>query len=108
MSDATPLSDDDLRTFARAAIDQHTPANQRLQGGEGVGDNPYDRCALCHFTRHPCDVYDLAAAVLRLLDEIERLHIALNTTEHTRQELWDENVRLTTVVVQHDASFNDE
>ena len=63
MSDATPMSDDDLRMFARAAKAHHTPTEQ--------DDNPYERCALCHYTRHPCDVYDLAAAVLTLLDRIE-------------------------------------
>lgn len=26
----------------------------------------YDRCELCHFTHHPCDVFDLAAYVWRL------------------------------------------
>ena len=63
MSDATPMSDDDLRLFAQATLNDHTPANQ--------GDNPYERCALCHYTRHPCDPYDLAAAVLWLLDRYD-------------------------------------
>ena len=59
--DATPMNDDDLRLFARATLDIHTPAKQGGNGYEG-------RCAECHYTRHPCDVYDLAAGVLRLLD----------------------------------------
>lgn len=60
--DETPLGTrDDLRRFALDCQQQHDPAQQE--------DNPYDRCALCHFTRHPCDVYDLATAVLWLLDE---------------------------------------
>jgi hypothetical protein len=68
MSDATLLEGDDLRRFAEDEIARHTPANQP--------NNGYDRCAECHFTRHPCDVYDLAAAVLRLLDRQERLQLA--------------------------------
>ena len=60
MSDATMLEGDDLRAFAQDELDRHTPANQE--------NNGYERCALCHYTRHPCDVYDLAAAVLRLLN----------------------------------------
>ena len=59
------LEGDDLRAFAQDELDRHTPANQE--------NNGYERCALCHYTRHPCDVYDLAAAVLRLLDKNERL-----------------------------------
>ena len=54
------LDADDLRVFAQEELASHTPANQE--------NNGYERCALCHYTRHPCDVYDLAAAVLRLLD----------------------------------------
>lgn len=60
MSDATPMNDDDLRMFANAMLFSHNPEYQE--------DNPYGRCALCHYTRHPCDVYDLAAAVIGLLD----------------------------------------
>lgn len=37
-----------------------TPAQQE--------DNGYERCAHCHYTRHPCSVYDLATMVLSLLD----------------------------------------
>lgn len=51
---------DEMREYATAARAQHDPANQ-----EG---NPYERCELCHFTRHPCDVHDLASMVLALLD----------------------------------------
>ena len=54
------LSDDDLRRYALDAQAQHDPSKQ--------DDNPYERCAHCHYTRHPCDVYDLATAVLQLLD----------------------------------------
>ena len=60
MSDATLLEGDDLRRFAEDELARHTPANQERNG--------YNRCAECHYTRHPCDVFDLAAAVLRLLD----------------------------------------
>jgi hypothetical protein len=60
MNGHTPMSDDDLRKFARAALNEHDPEQQP--------GNSYERCALCHYTRHPCDVYDLAHYVLVLLD----------------------------------------
>jgi hypothetical protein len=63
VSKATPFSDEQLRDFAQFELDRHDPANQ-----EGNG---YERCELCHYTRHPCDVYDLAAGVLRLLDRLD-------------------------------------
>ena len=53
------MTDDELRQYAEAERDLHDPAQQ--------DDNPYERCALCHYTRHPCSVYDLATEVLRLL-----------------------------------------
>lgn len=57
----TPFgSRDDLRRYAIYAQRQHNPAFQK---------NGYDRCEHCHYTRHPCDVYDLATAVLWLLDD---------------------------------------
>ena len=31
--------------------------------------NGYNRCEHCHYTRHPCDAYEMADAVLRLLEE---------------------------------------
>lgn len=51
---------EEMRSYATGLRDQHTPANQ-----EGNG---YDRCEHCHYTRHPCDVYDLASMVLALTD----------------------------------------
>lgn len=51
---------EEVRLYAEGARDQHTPSNQQ--------DNPYDRCAHCHFTRHPCEVYDLASLVLALIE----------------------------------------
>jgi hypothetical protein len=54
------MTRDEMRAFATFARDQHDPANQ-----EG---NPYERCEHCHYTRHPCDVHDLAVMVLTLLD----------------------------------------
>lgn len=42
--------------------DAHNPSKQP--------DNPYDRCALCQYTRHPCDTFDLATDWLRLYDQI--------------------------------------
>jgi hypothetical protein len=59
---AEPLfNDDELRREAIATRDAHDPSKQ--------ADNRYNRCSLCHYTRHPCDAYDMADAVLRLLDE---------------------------------------
>lgn len=51
---------DEMRRVAAFAQRQHDPKFQR---------NGYDRCEHCHYTRHPCDVYDLATMVLTLLDE---------------------------------------
>ena len=53
-------SDDEIRQYATSERDLHDPAQQ-----EGNG---YDRCEHCHYTRHPCDVYELATVVLALLD----------------------------------------
>lgn len=54
---------DDLRRFALDEQRLHDPAQQPAP------DAWPGRCALCHYERHPCDVYDLASAVLWLLDE---------------------------------------
>ena len=53
-------SDDDIRQYAEQERDAHTPLNQEANG--------YERCALCHYTRHPCSVHDLASMVLVLID----------------------------------------
>lgn len=53
-------TDDEMRQYAESERDLHTPANQE--------DNGYERCAYCHYTRHPCSVHDLASMVLALLD----------------------------------------
>lgn len=63
MATETPFgSRDDLRRYALVTQRQHTPENQGK-------DHWPNRCALCHYTSHPCDVYDLATAVLWLLDD---------------------------------------
>ena len=49
-----------LRQHAEGIMHQHNPDNQR---------HNYERCELCGFTRHPCDLYDLAEDLLALLDE---------------------------------------
>ena len=54
------LTDDELRRYALETQLLHDPSRQE--------NNPYGRCALCHYTRHPCEVYELATAVLQLLD----------------------------------------
>jgi cytochrome c peroxidase len=57
----TPFgSRDDLRRYALGAQRLHDP---KLQA------NGYNRCEHCHYTSHPCDVYELASAVLWLIDE---------------------------------------
>lgn len=55
--------DVELREHATAVMDAHDPSKQ-----EG---NSYERCALCSYTRHPCDTYDLAASVVALLNRLE-------------------------------------
>lgn len=45
------------RAWAYEVRAQHDPA---------VQENGYDRCALCHYTRHPCDTYELADTVIAL------------------------------------------
>jgi hypothetical protein len=63
MADEPPiigLTDDQLRRYALDTQAMHDPAKQE-------GHN-YERCEHCHYTRHPCDAYDLATAVLQLLD----------------------------------------
>ena len=54
------MTDDELRRYALGSMKLHDPAQQ-----EGNG---YERCEHCHYTRHPCDVYELAQIVLALLD----------------------------------------
>jgi hypothetical protein len=54
------LTRDELRAYALDEQRLHDPHNQ--------ADNPYERCALCHYTHHPCEVHDLATAVLTLLN----------------------------------------
>jgi hypothetical protein len=54
------MTDDELRRFALEEQNLHDPSKQ-----EGNG---YERCAHCHYTRHPCSTYELATAVLQLLD----------------------------------------
>lgn len=51
---------DDLRRYALDLQRVHDPAQQ-----EGNG---YERCEHCHYTRHPCEVYELATIVLALID----------------------------------------
>jgi hypothetical protein len=53
-------NDDELRRYALDEQRLHDPANQ--------DGNNYERCEHCHYTRHPCDVHELATAVLFLLD----------------------------------------
>ena len=59
-SEAMAFTNDELRVFAADMLAEHDPVNQ---------GHTYERCELCHYTRHPCDVFDLASATLKLLAE---------------------------------------
>lgn len=54
------MTDEELRAEAVNDRDLHDPAKQE--------DNGYERCARCHFTRHPCETFFYADAVIKLLD----------------------------------------
>ena len=60
MSEPTTMTVTDQLHEAKDLMAEHDPDNQ--------DDNPYERCALCGYTGHPCDVFDLAAW---LIDAIE-------------------------------------
>jgi hypothetical protein len=53
-------TDDEMRRYALESCKLHDPEQQE--------DNGYDRCMHCHYTRHPCDVFELAQMVLALID----------------------------------------
>ena len=56
------MTDEELRKpQAGHVAAEHDPKNQ---------NHGYERCALCGYVRHPCDTYDLAVAVLDLLDRV--------------------------------------
>lgn len=61
------MNHDAIRAEAEATRDAHDPTKQP--------DNGYNRCALCHYTRHPCDAYSMADEVLQLL------HVMSNGTK---------------------------
>jgi len=52
---------DEVRRYALEERRIHDPEQQGDVGFPG-------RCAHCHFTRHPCSVYELATIVLALID----------------------------------------
>ena len=60
MSDAHQLAPEDQLNEARWLMEDHTPANQ--------DGNPYERCDRCEYTRHPCDIYDLASWLIVALE----------------------------------------
>lgn len=55
-------NDDQLRRYALDEQRLHDPEQQDQSAAFP------NRCAHCHYTRHPCDVHELATAVLWLLD----------------------------------------
>jgi hypothetical protein len=54
------LERDQLTVFAKGVREEHNPSYQQ-------GHN-YNRCALCDFTRHPCDPYILADDILKFFE----------------------------------------
>lgn len=54
------MNDAELRAWVLSVQRAHDPAKQ---------EHPYSRCALCGFTRHPCDVYELAEELLGRLPQ---------------------------------------
>lgn len=69
-----------LRSWAETR-DQHDPSKQ--------DDNPYERCALCHYTSHPCEVYELVDEVLAAADEIERLRTLVGQVSLELPGMWE-------------------
>lgn len=55
------MTDEELREWAMSVAHDHDPEHQA---------HNYVRCELCGFVRHPCDTFDLARAVLALLDRL--------------------------------------
>lgn len=53
-----PLCGDCIVVF-KLTLSHHSPENQT---------HGYDRCELCNFTRHPCDMYDAADLILKLVE----------------------------------------
>ena len=53
----------ELRSYAESVRDAHTP---KLQD-----DNPYDRCGQCQYTRHPCDTFEMADALIQFINLTE-------------------------------------
>jgi hypothetical protein len=56
------MNDHELSNLAIHCYEEHNPKNQ---------NHNYDRCCLCDFTRHPCETFELAEAILSLLKERE-------------------------------------
>lgn len=65
MSGEPLVTDDELRSEALAIRRMHDPEQQEL---EDRGSAWPGRCMHCHYSSHPCEVYDLASTVLMLLD----------------------------------------
>lgn len=63
--------------------DEHNPANQ-----DGHG---YERCELCHYTRHPCDTYDLASDWIAMREAIVNLADVL-VEDHNYNEVGVANI----------------
>lgn len=51
-----------IRRLAMQALNDHDPDKQE-------DNRPANRCARCNFVRHPCETFELAEAVLTLLDD---------------------------------------
>lgn len=57
----TPVERAALALLALEIRTAHDPTTQA---------NGYARCELCHYTRHPCDAFEMADGVLSLLDDL--------------------------------------
>lgn len=57
------MTEDELRLYAVSLQNLHDAAQQT---------HGYDRCEHCDYTRHPCDTFEMATAVLELLTQTER------------------------------------
>lgn len=59
------VTDDELRQYAESVRETHNAERQEI-------GRKYDRCEHCGFTRHPCEVYEMAGSVIALLGRLDQ------------------------------------
>lgn len=59
------ISADQIRHLALQLRAEH---DGRTQGSVLASIDPHPRCSVCHYTRHPCAVFELADDVLTYID----------------------------------------